>query len=264
MFRYSYIVVDFSAIEGDISGALAFLKNCGYGGVELNLTPQLFGWLDEIETALHGNDLVVPSFLTGLAYEQGLCLSSPDRGVRQRTVERLKSYLEVAVRFNALLVIGMLQGQRRDEADPEVAQQRIVAGLRDVGSAALQRGVTLVIEPVNHLQVGFNNSLSEIQQLIAAIDVPVFKPMLDTIHMNIEETSLTEPIYKCGGSLGHVHLCDSDGGVLGRGHIDFESVLRALGSVGYNGFASVKVYRKAGLQEGARSSIEHLRNQLPA
>ena len=51
-------------------------------------------------------------------------------------------------------------------------------------------GVEIVIEPVNHLQVGFNNSLAEVQRLIAEIDVPVFKPMLDTIHMNIEETSL--------------------------------------------------------------------------
>ena len=61
--------------------------------------------------------------------------------------------------------------------------------------------------------------------------------MLDTIHMNIEERSLTEPIYRCGESLGHVHLCESNGGVFGRGHIDFKSVLQALKSVGYQGFA---------------------------
>ena len=122
----------------------------------------------------------------------------------------------------------------------------------------------LVIEPVNHLQVGFNNSLAEVQQLITAIDVPVFKPMLDTIHMNIEETSLTDPIYRCGRSLGHVHLGESNGGILGSGHVNFPSVLRALESVGYEGFASVKVYRKASLEEGARSSIEYLRHQLQA
>ena len=110
---------------------------------------------------------------------------------------RLKGYLEVADRFNALLVIGLLQGLRRDEADTEVANQRIIAGLREVGLAALRQGVELIIKPVNHLQVGFNNSLAEVQQLITAIDVPVFKPMLDTIHMDIEETSLTDAIYSC-------------------------------------------------------------------
>ena len=263
MLRYSYILIDFSAIEKDIGAAFTFIKTCGYAGVELNLTAHVLDRLDELETTLQDNELVVPALLTGAAYEEGLCLSSPDRGIRQRTVERLKGYLEIAGQFNAFLVIGLLQGLRHDEADTEVANQRIIAGLREVGLAALRQGVELVIEPVNHLQVGFNNSLAEVQQLITAIDVPVFKPMLDTIHMNIEETSLTDAIYSCGRSLGHVHLCESNGGILGRCHIDFKSVLQALESVGYKGFASVKVYRKANLEEGALSSLEYLR-QLQA
>ena len=261
MFRYSYILINFSAIEKDVQAAWAFLKTCGYAGVELNLTAPVLERLDELETTLRSNELVVPALLTGAAYEEGLCLSSPNPAIRQRTVERLKSYLRVAGRFNALLVVGLLQGLRRDEADTEVANQRIVAGLREVGLEASRQGVELVIEPVNHLQVGFNNSLAEVQQLITAIDVPVFKPMLDTIHMNIEETSLTDPVYRCGRSLGHVHLCESNGSLLGSGHIDVQSVLRALEAVGYEGFASVKVYRKASLEEGARSSLEYLRNQ---
>ena len=176
-------------------------------------------------------------------------------------MERLKSYLDVASRFDAILVVGLLQGLRSDEADPVSANQRIAACLREVGLAALDAGVEFVIEPVNHLQVGFNNSLAEVKQLIAEIDVPVFKPMLDTIHMNIEETSLTEPVYRCGESLGHVHLCESNAGLFGAGRIDFKSVLDALNSVGYEGFASVKVYRNANLEEGIRSSIEFLRAQ---
>ncbi len=260
MFRYSYIIIDFSEID-DVQATFAFLKDCGYAGVELNLTPDVLNRLDEIETTAAANGLVVPALLTGAAYDEGLCLSSPDSDIRKRTVERLKSYLDVASRFDALLVVGLLQGLRSDEADPVAANQRIVACLREVGLAALEAGVEFVIEPVNHLQVGFNNSLAEVQHLIAEIDVPVFKPMLDTIHMNIEETSLTEPIYRCDESLGHVHLCESNAGLLGAGRIDFKSVLDALKSVRYGRFASVKVYRKANLEEGIQSSIEFLRAQ---
>jgi sugar phosphate isomerase/epimerase len=261
MIPYSYILIDFSDIEQDPQAGFAFLKSCGYAGVELNLTADVLGRLDELEAAAQANDLVVPSMLTGPAYEQGLCLSSPDPDCRQGAVDRLKSYLPIADRFNAILVVGLMQGLRSDEADPVVANERIAAGLREVGLAAEQKGIEIVIEPVNHLQVGFNNSLAEVRQLIAAIDVPAFKPMLDTIHMNIEETSMTEPIYSCGESLRHVHICESNGGIFGSGNVDFKSILHALQSIGYEGFGSLKIYRNAGFEEGARSSIEYLRSQ---
>ena len=85
--------------------------------------------------------LVVPSFLTGEAYQDGLCLSSPAASGRARTVRRLTGYLDVAREFGALLVVGLLQGQRRDEPDPVVANRRIVDGLRIVAESARAKNV---------------------------------------------------------------------------------------------------------------------------
>lgn len=258
--RYCYMVIDFSTIGDDLSANLDFIKECGYEGVELNLTPDLLARLDEIEPLVKARGLVVPSFLTGAAYREGLCLSVADSARRAGAVERLQSYLPLARRFGAILVVGLLQGLIEDEADAEVANARIVAGLREVGHAAVDEGVELVVEPINHLQVGFNNSVGEVRDLVAAIDVPAFKMMVDTIHMNIEETSLIEPIHACGAALRHVHLCESHGGLLGSGHIDFKGVLAALAEIGYDGFASVKVYRKAGFRTAAQASLEYLRS----
>lgn len=257
--RYCYMVIDFSTIGDDLGANLDFIKACGYQGVELNLTPDLLARLGEVGPLCEERGLVVPSFLTGAAYAEGLCLSVADSARRAGAVERLKSYLPIARRFGAILVVGLLQGLSKDEADAEAANARIAAGLREVGHAAVEEGVELVVEPINHLQVGFNNSVGEVRDLVAAIDVPAFKLMVDTIHMNIEETSLTEPIHACGAALRHVHLCESNGGLLGSGHIDFKSVLAALEAMGYDGFGSVKVYRKAGFREAAQVSLEYLR-----
>ena len=261
MIHFSYMIIDSDAfVKGDISAIFSHIKASGYEGVEMNITAELLGHLDSIEQHLQENGLVAPSFLTGSAYEDGLCLSAPDEEIRRRTVERLKSYLPIGKRFNAILVVGLLQGLRSDEADPVVANQRIVEGLREVGQAAESQGVTIVIEPVNHLQVGFNNSVAEVRELIVKVGSPALKPMVDTIHMNIEDTSLTQPIYDCGHDLRHVHLCDSHGGPLGSGHIDFGSVLRALEDIDYKAFASVKVYRKATMESAIAPSIEYLRS----
>ena len=84
--------------------------------------------------------------------------------------------------------------------------------------------------------------------------------MVDTVHINVEESSLIQPIFDCGSALRHVHLCDSNGALFGSGHIDFAAVLKALEEISYDGFASVKVYRKAAWEVAARSSIAYLRS----
>lgn len=265
MYRFSYIVLDrlssFPSDE-DLRKVLSFVKECGYDGAELNLTEPAGVDLDRLEKSIHELDLAIPSFLTGEAYRDGLCLSSPDLAVRKRTVERLVRYLDVARRFDAILVVGLLQGFRSDEANPEIANRRIAECLRDVAAAAEAKGVQFVLEPVNHLQVGFNNSVAEVRQMVRTVGSPALKPMVDTVHMNIEESSLTQPIRDCGGDLRHVHLCESNGSLFGTGHIDFEAVLRTLDEIDYSGFASVKVYRGAPWQEAARSSLEFLRQAI--
>ena len=262
MIKYSYMLIDErGAFANDPSNFLDLVQSNGYTGIELNLTPGLLAQLDRLEPAIQASGLTVPSFLTGAAYTTGLCFASPDATVRQRTVKRLISYLDIAQRFDAILVVGLLQGLRHDEADPEIANERITACLRQVAVAAEAQKIDLVIEPVNHLQVGFNNSVSEVQQLIERIGSPAFKPMVDTVHMNIEETSLVQPIRDCGTNLRHVHLCESNGALLGSGHIDFGAVLRTLDEIDYNGFASIKVYRNASHEEAITTSLKYLQQQ---
>ena len=262
MFRYSYIIIQPLESYGSherIRETLALLKECGYAGVELNLTGSPDLDLDRLEQWLSEMDLVIPSFLTGEAYNQGLCLSSPDRSIRQRAIDRLTAYLDVARRFKSVLVVGLLQGLLSDEPDVEAANGRIRGCLQEVAAQAEEKGVEVVIEPVNHLQVGFHNTVAEVRRLITDVGSPSLKPMVDTIHMNIEERSLVDPILACGSVLGHVHLCESNGSLLGTGHLDFAAVLRTLVQIGYNRFASVKVYRGARLEEAAPQSLDYLR-----
>jgi D-psicose/D-tagatose/L-ribulose 3-epimerase len=247
----------------EIRRTFDLIKACGYEGVELNLTPGTFGYMTCLEQWLADSGLVLPSWCTGEAYGEGLCLSSPDSTIRARAVKRLIEYLDAAEQFEAVLVVGQMMGLLKDEPDSEVANGRIIEGLREVGAAAQAKGVEFVVEPVNHLQAGFNNSVAEVLQLIEAVGSPAIRPMVDTVHMNIEEQSLTQPIYDCGSRLRHVHLCESNGGVFGTGRVDFAAVLRALSSIGYNGFGSVKVYRRATMEEAARTSIEALQRAMP-
>ena len=261
MKRLSYIVMDAPAeVEAGVGfpTILSTLRDAGYEGIELNIAKPLGFDVDNLAKNLAAHDMALPSFLTGAAYGDGLCLSSPDIDVRKRTIERLVSYVDVAARFNSILVVGLLQGFRTDEPDPKIANLRISDCLREVAGPAGAAGVDIVMEPVNHLQVGFNNSVAEILALIAQIGSPFVRPMVDTIHMNIEDRSLTQPIRDLGPQLRHVHLCESNGGSFGTGNIDFAPVLQALDDIDYAHFASVKVYRGKSLKENAQQAVAHL------
>lgn len=265
MRKLSYIMVDgpdaFGSFEA-FSDVLRHLKDLGYDGVELNLArPQSFE-TDTLARFTREIGLPVVSFMTGTHYfGEGLCLSSPDASIRRSAVERLQECTEIAARFGALLVVGQMQGFRTDEADPGFALPRIRDALKQVADSAEKNQTTIALEPVNHLQCGFNNTLAEVMEMTDRIGSPRVKPMLDTIHINIEETSLTEPIFRLGKNIAHFHLCETNGDLPGSGHLDFPSVFEALDDVGYDGFVSAKVYRRP-LSEAAEPTLRHLRTLL--
>jgi sugar phosphate isomerase/epimerase len=259
--RYSYMIIDQLETFGgevEIRSFFAHLKQCGYDGVELNLREPSGVDLDQVQRWLADIGLSVPSFLTGEAYKEGMCLCSPDGSLRARAVRRLILYLERAAQFDAILVVGLLQGLRSDEADEAAATKRIADGLAEVAAAAVDKGVEFVVEPVNHLQVGFHNSVEEVRGLVAAVGSPALSPMVDTVHMNIEDPSITQPILDCDQSLRHVHLCESNGALFGTGHINFAAVLDTLEQIRYDRFASIKVYRKATHLEASSHCLSYL------
>jgi len=245
--RLTYILVEhpesFSGFE-HFTEALRRIKTLGYAGVELLLTDPAGVELPTLRRLTEAMDLPVVSFLTGLNYfREGLCLSSPDATVRARAVERLRWSVEAGADFGALVVVGQMQGFLSDEPDKATGEARIEACLREVVETAERLGVTLVMEPVNHLQAGFHNSLAEVMALTARVDSPRFKPMLDTFHINIEETTQTEPIQRVGHEMAHFHLCETNGSFLGTGHLDVRATFDALDAVGYAGCVSLKIYR---------------------
>ena len=265
MAKFSFILVERPEAFGNFANleeALRRLKALGYQGVELNLVGPAGFALDELARAAQAVELPVVSFLTGLNYfDEGLCLSSPQAGVRQRAVERLADYTAIAALFGAVLVIGQMQGFQSDEPDRALGEGRIEECLKRVAEAAERNGAHVVLEPVNHLQAGFNNTLGDVLALVECIRSDCLRPMLDSFHMNIEERSLTEAIYRAGRDLGHFHLCESNGSSLGSGHLDFKVIVGALNAIGYTGYTSIKVYRQP-WAVAAEASLRHLHGCL--
>jgi sugar phosphate isomerase/epimerase len=236
----------------------------GYRGIELSACYPMPYPVEEVITLTRKHGLPVVSLLSGWSYaNEGLCLASPNTDVRQKAVSRLIEYAGYAARLGAVLVVGLMQGLRTDEADETEANQRIAACLCPVAEAAAKQGSVVVLEPVNHLQVGFNHTAAEAAAMVDRVGSPGLGYMLDTIHLNIEERSVLETIHAHGRRIRHFHLCETNGGPFGTGNLDFPSVLRALDEAGYGHFASVKIYRKVEWEEAAHGTMTYLREKCP-
>jgi sugar phosphate isomerase/epimerase len=258
--KFSYLVVEPVPDLAALTARMNRVAQLGYDGIELVATHPLGYPIEDLAAAAKQARLPVVSLLSGWSYSnEGLSLSSPDEAVRDRAVARLIEYVELAERLGSLVVVGLMQGLRKDEPDPATANQRIAAGLGRVARVAENRRVPIVVEPVNHLQVGFNHTAAEVAELIDRIGSPAVGLMLDTIHMNIEERSMLDTIRDYGKRIGHFHLCESSGGPFGSGNLDFAAVLAALGEVGYDKYVSIKIYRHASWEDAARSAMAFLR-----
>jgi D-psicose/D-tagatose/L-ribulose 3-epimerase len=243
----------------ELTRRMAALKELGYQGVELTACHPPPYPTDELMRVSRDLDLPVVSFLSGWSYgNEKLCLASPDTDIRRRAVERLVSYAESASQVGAHLVVGLMQGLRSDESDELLAADRIADCLKQVAGRAEAFGGTLVLEPVNHLQVGFHHTAAEAAALVARVGSQALGYMLDTIHVHIEERSMVQTIREHGRSIRHFHLCESNGGPFGTGAIDFLQVLSTLHATGYDRYVSIKIYRKLDWQVAARTAAEHV------
>jgi sugar phosphate isomerase/epimerase len=247
---------------GELDRRMGRIASLGYQGIELTASHPMAYPVEEIITLTRKHGLPVVSLLSGWSYaNEGLCLSSPRADVRQRAVDRLIEYTGLAARLRAVLVVGLMQGLRSDEPDEAEANRRIAACLRPVADAAAERGSVVVLEPVNHLQVGFNHTAAEAAAMVERVGSAGLAYMLDTIHLNIEERSVLRAIREHGRRIRHFHLCETNGSLFGTGNLDFAGVFEALDEVAYSHFASVKIYRGADWEEAAQAAIAFLREK---
>ena len=223
---------------------LACMKQLGYDAVECQISEP-----DDIDEAqlsrsLEAVDYHLVAFQTGTSYyTRGNCLSSPDAQVRQRTVDLLKRFVDFSRRFGSIIVFGSLQGRASDEPDHTTGRERILAAMKTVADYATAKGAVIAFEPVNHLETAYHNTIDSVTTLVRDFQQPGLQMMIDTFHMNIEETSLTDCLPGIQDILKHVHVSETNRDVPGRGHLATADFFQKLNDIGYDGPCSLGVYQ---------------------
>jgi sugar phosphate isomerase/epimerase len=219
------------------------MKRAGYDVVELQIADPARFDESRVMHSLQAVAFPMCAFQTGTTYAtRGNCLCTAEEAVRRRTIELLKSFVDLAVRWKSVIVFGSLQGRLKDEPDRAAGEARIREAVREAGQYATANGVTIAFEPVQHGEVGFHNTVAEVARVVRDLGIPGVRMMVDTFHLNIEEKDMLASLAGIADILVHVHLSETNRGVLGEGHWPTAAFLRELARIGYRGYCSVGVY----------------------
>jgi D-psicose/D-tagatose/L-ribulose 3-epimerase len=155
-------------------------------------------------------------------------------------VQYISELIKLASQLGSTLVCGPMYSEtgragRHSAEEREAQLAQIATHLKPLCQQAEAAGVILAIEPLNRFETDCINTLEQAVDLIERVGSPALKIHIDTFHMNIEEDDSAAAILKHGQHIGHVHASASHRGLLGQDQVDWNGVLSALQTIGYDG-----------------------------
>jgi sugar phosphate isomerase/epimerase len=245
--------------------SIAKAAQLGYDGVELALLEAGQVVPERIARALAAHDLALPVISTGQVFSEGrVWFTHPEAGVRQEAVRRIKELIALASQFGAKVNVGRVRGYIHKGERQEVAEGRFLACLAECADFAADRGVEMILEPVNRYEINYINSVPEALDALDKLDRPNVKVMPDVFHMNIEDVSITGSLIQAGKRLGYVHFADSNRWSPGKGHLDFAEIIDALDDIDYDAYIGVEILPEPDPDTAAQAAIAYLKPLLAA
>lgn len=168
------------------------------------------------------------------AGERGFCNLAERDG---DTFAAVDAALALAARVGAPNV-NVLPGLVTDGRPPAVQVDHAAEVYRELGRRAAGVGVTIVVEPINAIDIPayLTPSPGDVADLLARVDHPNVRMLFDAYHC---AKGGGDPVADCvtyAGAIGHVQYADCPGrGAPGTGGIPFADFLDALAGTGYRG-----------------------------
>lgn len=178
-----------------------------------------------------------------LTYSLGLDpaydVSSADESIRLGGIDYLKRIVEKVAFMDGKIISGVSYqgwGVSPEIGDSKQAQvERSVASMKEIVKTAEDYGVVYCVEAVNRFEAAVINTAQEALDYINRVDSKNIGVLLDTYHMNIEETNIGDAIRLVGDKLTSFHTGENNRLAPGRGHLNWDEIFKALADIHYQG-----------------------------
>lgn len=254
-FKYSYFQLTFGQEEAYLypEKTYARLKQCGYDAIEICPPKGRYGLGVKMEDYLATHQQLKTDF--------GLEVSNINEcwgemwdpySPRYKTLTEQKTANLAVSETKSSIDFGAELGARsvtiavaiHTQITPNnVAECTAIAvdALQRMADYAKTKGILLVFEATNHLEMGkFVNTALNHKRMIELTGRDNIGIQLDWFHVNLEELNPYEAVMDAQPLLWHLHFRDSNSLTPGYGKTDFKAVMRALKKTGYDGYCTIE------------------------
>lgn len=253
----------------DIARTIDFVKETGYDGIEIApftfspyVTDISVQTRREIVSCAEKADLDIIGIHWVFVGPDGVHLTHPDESIRKFTAEYMKALVHFCGDIGGKVIIFGSPKQRNIEAG--VSYEQAFDYARAIMSETMpvceERGVTVCMEPLTHLETNFLQSAEETVKLIDAVQHPNFQLILDTKAMAFEKDDRATLIRRYADKLKHYHANDENLNGPGFGDVDFAPIFEALKDIDFQDYVSVEVFNfDPGPETIARESLAYMK-----
>jgi D-psicose/D-tagatose/L-ribulose 3-epimerase len=200
----------------------------------------------------------------------GLSISSKDQKTREKTVEVMLALIDLCAELGGKYLVHGSPQQRRVEAGEtrQAAMDRAQASFAAVAERARKAGVVYCIEALAAESTPLINTLQEATEMVARINAPAVKTMLDCSaagRMEKEPPGALLERWLPKGVIAHVQVNDRNRRGPGQGEQRFAPVFAALKRHRYAGDVAVEPFDYVPDGPGAAArAIGYIRGILEA
>jgi 5-keto-L-gluconate epimerase len=252
-----------SNFDQSFENNLIFLKELGYTGVELALLRPEDIPIDKVNSYLNKYEMKLSALGTGSTYlRYGLSISSMDKKIREKAIERVELYCKFASEFEYVpkIIIGLIRGRRLHNQSPESELATFSESLGILDDISAKYGTELIIEPINQFEIDFLHELKDVVDLLTDLKLKSTFTMIDSFHVQLEENPLSffQTLNTYSQYVHHVHFAGPDRRALKNGGINYQKIIQTLMDNSYSGFFSIEALMKPSFDIVAQESVKYL------
>ena len=213
------------------------VSKLGFDVLEINASA-LFDYSDnkinEVKKIINDNNIILTAGYGPIAEH-----NIGNINTRNKALDWYKKVFSVMQKLDIHIICGAIYSYWPVDYSIPVQKERdweyAVQHVRSVGRIAADYGINYCLEVLNRFEGYLLNTADEAIQFVEQVNLPAVKVMLDTFHMNIEETSMITAICQTGPLLGHFHVGENNRRLPGFGKLPWLEIGNALKSINYQG-----------------------------